>query len=573
LNRPFIGHGVGLRVPHYERALEGRLDVDWVEVITENFFGGGGRPRAVLEAVRREMPLVFHGVSLGIGSREGAGPGYLDQVKALADAFEPAWVSDHLCWTRSGACFAHELLPLPYTEEALDVVVRNVERAQEHLGRPLVIENVSSYVGFRASRMPEWEFLSEVAARSGCFILLDLNNIIVSATNHGFSPLAYLDGIAASKVWQFHLANHTELQTHKFDDHRGPVPEVVWELFEAALERFGAVSSLVEWDEEVPSWQRLGAEQRQAAARAGQVLGRAQSAPTPLAERAVDVACRPPPGAEASAELEATQRLFFRALTWPTGVRSFLEADGEARSELERVFTSDVSFERIERLDVYANAYFYRLLGVLRELFPRLSYLAGEAHFNNLVTDYLLEHPSTAPDLRRLGESLPGFLAAHELGKRWPMLGEVSALERALARALDCADGGTTTESDLARALPEHWPELCFTFSPATQHLEARHDLAALGELCDRGERDLALALPMEEVARVVLVGRRGHRVYFRSLEEGEARALARLMEGASFGEVCDELLAWDPGFAPARLVSYLRRWLSDGAIQSFALP
>jgi hypothetical protein len=270
----FLGHGVGLRVPHYARALEGRLDVDWVELITENFFGGGGRPLAVLQAIRAAgLPLVFHGVSMSIGSLTGPSPEYLARLKALVTEFEPAWVSDHLCWSSFEGRHSHDLLPLPYTEEALGVVVRNVLRVQDALRAPLLLENVSSYVGYAVSEMPEWEFVSEVSRRSGCLILLDLNNIVVSGHNHGFSPERYLQGIPGERVRQFHLANHSDRATHKLDDHRGAVPEAVWELYASAVSLFGPVSSLVEWDEDVPSWEVLVAEQREARTRAERALG------------------------------------------------------------------------------------------------------------------------------------------------------------------------------------------------------------------------------------------------------------------------------------------------------------
>jgi uncharacterized protein (UPF0276 family) len=198
---------------------------------------------------------------------------YLAQVKRLVDAYQPAWVSDHLCWTSLGGHHSHDLLPLPYTEEALSTVVSGVDRVQECLGREILLENVSSYVGYSASHMPEWEFISEVALRSGCAILLDLNNIIVSAHNHGFDAEQYVAGVPANRVRQFHLANHTDKPAFKFDDHRGAVPAVVWALYERALQRFGPVSSLVEWDEDVPTWEVLVAEQQQAHRRAFEVLG------------------------------------------------------------------------------------------------------------------------------------------------------------------------------------------------------------------------------------------------------------------------------------------------------------
>lgn len=270
---PYLGHGVGLRVPHYQRALTEGLEVDWVEAITENFFGGGGRPRAVLERLRRDMPVVLHGVSLGIGSSDAPRRSYLQQVRDLAEVVQPAWVSDHLCWTSLGGHYSHDLLPLPYTEEALVRLAQNIDEVQTFLKRPLVLENVSSYVGFTASQMPEWEFLAELSRRSGCLLLLDLNNVVVSATNHGFDALEYLEGVPRGSVQQFHLANHSDREQYKFDDHCGAVPDEVWALYEVALRRFGKISSLVEWDENVPAWPELLAEQRKASARAAAVLG------------------------------------------------------------------------------------------------------------------------------------------------------------------------------------------------------------------------------------------------------------------------------------------------------------
>lgn len=275
-----LGHGVGLRLSHYDRALEGDLgrDVDWVEVISENFFGPGGgrpggRPRAVLERVRAEVPVVLHGVSMGPGSVQAPSLPYLRTLRALCDWIEPAWISDHLCWGAAGGHQAHELLPLPYTEEALAVVVQHVQQAQEVLGRRLLLENVSSYVSFTASTMSEWEFLTEVARRADCLVLLDVNNIIVSAHNHGFSPQQYLAGIDPARVWQLHLANHSDRGTHRFDDHGGPVPPEVWSLYEDVLRTLGPVSTLVEWDQDVPPWPTLVAQRDEACRRAASVLG------------------------------------------------------------------------------------------------------------------------------------------------------------------------------------------------------------------------------------------------------------------------------------------------------------
>ena len=261
-----LGHGVGLRREHFERVLSGPARVDWFEAISENFMVDGGRPLDVLTRVRERYPVVLHGVSLSIGSTDPLDEAYLDRLLALAQRFQPAWVSDHLCWTRVGGRQTHDLLPLPYTEQALLHVVERVLRVQERLGRPIALENVSSYVAYAHSAVPEWEFLAEVARRSGCGILLDVNNIYVSSKNHPFDPRAYLEGIPKDRVWQFHLAGHSNKGTFLLDTHDHPVIDEVWDLYGAAVRRFGPVSTLIEWDDKIPEFERL--EQESGRARA-----------------------------------------------------------------------------------------------------------------------------------------------------------------------------------------------------------------------------------------------------------------------------------------------------------------
>jgi hypothetical protein len=259
-----LGHGVGLRRDHFERILSAPTRIDWFEAISENFMVAGGRPLEVLTRVRERYPIVLHGVSLSIGSTDPLDEAYLDRLDALVRRFEPAWVSDHLCWTSVGGHHAHDLLPLPYTEEALAHVVARVGRVQERLGRPIALENVSSYVAYRQSSMPEWEFLAETARRSGCGILLDVNNIHVSARNHGFDARAYLAGIPAGAVWQFHLAGHSDKGRYLLDTHDHPVIDPVWDLYREAVRRFGPVSTLIEWDDHIPPFERLEEESERA---------------------------------------------------------------------------------------------------------------------------------------------------------------------------------------------------------------------------------------------------------------------------------------------------------------------
>jgi uncharacterized protein (UPF0276 family) len=269
---PHLGHGIGLRPPHYAEVVNDHPPVDWFEVITENFMVAGGNPRRVLRKVRERYPVVLHGVSLSLGSVDPLDTTYLNGLAALAAETEPAWISDHLCWSSYGGHTGHDLWPLPFTEESLAHVARRVQAVQERLGRRILIENVSSYLEYAHSTISEWEFLAELARRADCGLLLDVNNVFVSAHNHGFDPEAFLAGIPVERVKQIHLAGHKDEGTHLLDTHDHPVCDGVWSLYRSAVERFGAVSTLIERDDDIPPLATVIAESRQAAAIEAQVL-------------------------------------------------------------------------------------------------------------------------------------------------------------------------------------------------------------------------------------------------------------------------------------------------------------
>jgi uncharacterized protein (UPF0276 family) len=255
------GFGLGLRVPHYEEiAAAPPRSVDWFEILSENYMVPGGPPLYWLDRIRADYPMVMHGVSLSIGSTDPLDRDYLAALKALADRVQPMWISDHLCWTGIASRNLHDLMPMPYTQDALAHVVARVQQVQDFLGRRLLLENVSSYVSYRASDMTEWEFVAEVARRADCDLLLDVNNIHVSAFNHGFDPLTYLDAIPAARVKQIHLAGHTDHGDYIIDTHDAPVVEAVWHLYAAAIRRFGAVPTMIERDDHIPPLAELVAE-------------------------------------------------------------------------------------------------------------------------------------------------------------------------------------------------------------------------------------------------------------------------------------------------------------------------
>jgi uncharacterized protein (UPF0276 family) len=269
---PRLGFGVGLRAEHYEDVLDGWAPVDWFEAITENYMDTGGRPLHVLERVRQDAPVALHGVSLSIGSVDPLNHEYLKSWRTLVRRIDPALVTDHLCWTAVDGRSLYDLLPLPYTEEALAHVAERVLQVQEWLGRRILLENPSTYLTFSHSTIPEWEFLGALAERADCGLLLDVNNVYVSAYNHGFDPYRYIDALAPTRIGQLHLAGYTDNGSYLFDTHNAPVSDAVWHLFAHAVRRFGNVSTLVEWDADIPGFDDVCAEANRAREVAASVI-------------------------------------------------------------------------------------------------------------------------------------------------------------------------------------------------------------------------------------------------------------------------------------------------------------
>ena len=258
---PFTGFGLGLRKDHHADFLRAAQPVDFVEIISENFMACGGRPLHTLDAMRERYPVIMHGVSMSLGSATGLDRGYLAELKALADRVQPLWVSDHLCWTGITGHNSHDLLPLPYTDEALATCAANIRLAQDVLERPLLLENPSSYLTFAESTMSEWAFLAELTRQTGCYLLLDVNNVFVSSINHGFDPLEFICAIPADRVRQIHLAGHSEGPNGMLiDTHDAPVRAEVWTLYQAAIERFGPCATMIERDDAIPPLADLLAE-------------------------------------------------------------------------------------------------------------------------------------------------------------------------------------------------------------------------------------------------------------------------------------------------------------------------
>ena len=254
------GVGVGLRIPHYRHILERKPVVDWFEIISENFMVDGGRPLAILDQILEQYRVVQHGVSLYFGSAGPLDREHLARLKALARRTGTPWLSDHLCWGSVDGTYTHDLLPMPYTWEAVRVTADKIRQAREVLEVPVIVENVSSYAEFHASEMTEWEFLNEVVERADCGILLDVNNIYVSSRNHGFDPRTYLDAVPPGRVAQIHIAGHSRFEKYLLDTHDHPVLDPVWRLYARAIERCGPTATLLEWDDRIPSFDEVHGE-------------------------------------------------------------------------------------------------------------------------------------------------------------------------------------------------------------------------------------------------------------------------------------------------------------------------
>ncbi len=252
MQKPFLGFGLGLRTDHFQDVLDRAPTVDWFEVISENFMVAGGKPKFYLHAIRERYPLVMHGVSMSIGSADPLNMDYLSNLKALINEVQPEWVSDHLCWTGMQKMNSHDLLPLPYTDDVIQHLIERIKFVQDYLGRQILIENVSSYLTFSESHLTEWDFLNIIAEEADCNILLDINNIYVSARNHGFKAEQYIDAMNPNRIWQIHLAGHSDYGQYVIDTHDHDISEAVWELYQYTAKKIGPVSTMIERDDHIP---------------------------------------------------------------------------------------------------------------------------------------------------------------------------------------------------------------------------------------------------------------------------------------------------------------------------------
>jgi uncharacterized protein (UPF0276 family) len=415
---PYLGFGLGLRIPHYTHIFEHWPQVDWFEIISENFIDTDGRPKRNLARIRERYPVVMHGVALSIGTVDPLNSEYLHKLRKLMDWLKPAWVSDHLCWTGIAHKNSHDLLPVPYTEEALKHIVNRIKQVQDVLERPIALENPSTYLEFKSSSIPEAEFIARMAIESGCHLLLDVNNVYVSCYNHRLDAKNYIDTLPLDKVAQIHLSGHSNKGTHIIDTHDDHVIDEVWALYRYVTHKAGRIyNTMVEWDDKIPSFEVVYQE-----------LEKAKTA----AQQAADYGMLPdlakphtPYVANHITTLELEQRRMQEAILLGAAINTYPNEWIPAKE----------NFSPSEQLKVYINSYRYRLYDVTAEDYPVLRFYLGDDRFERLITDFVNGEVSEHFNICRYTAQLLNFLKSHD--SRDSVAIELAMLEGAIAQLSD----------------------------------------------------------------------------------------------------------------------------------------
>jgi uncharacterized protein len=526
--------GVGLRAPHYRQFLEQRPKVGWLEVHTENFLGQSGWDWHVLQELRRDYPFSLHGVGLGLGSARGFSAQHLARVRALVERVEPFLVSEHLCWGAVHDRQLNDLLPLALSHEAFELLCERVERVQDALRRPILLENVSTYLRYRDDAMSETQFMAALARRTGCALLLDVNNLYVNQCNHGEDALAALSDIAPGSVGEIHLAGHLVTPDALVDHHGDVVADPVWALYEAALARLGSVPTLIEWDTNIPALEVLLGEADKAAAIAARFkpvqVARPAGAPAPAA---------------AGASLAAQQQAFSDALF-----------DARAEAPLLALCKESAA----GRFALYRGNLTVTWDKVLSAAFPVVRELVGEEFFSALARAHGMATPSQDPDLNLFGATFAAFLDTFEHVAGYPYLPDMARLEWALHRSYYAPDSAALDAAALAALAPEQFEQLRVRLHPACTLAASRYAVAPLWLAHQDGG---AHAFPESiDAPSFALVARPRFKPELAPLDAAGHAAVSALAAGATMGEALDAAFDIDEQFDVA---ARLQQWLALG--------
>ncbi|OGW85972.1 MAG: hypothetical protein A3C35_07335 [Omnitrophica bacterium RIFCSPHIGHO2_02_FULL_46_11] len=578
-------------------------DVDWFEAVSENYMDTGGRPLHILEEVRRHYPIALHGTALSIGSSDPLNPAYLERLKKLIERIDPFLVSDHLCWSGVEGEQLHDLLPLPFTEESIQHVVRRVQHIQEFLGRRFVLENVSTYVTYQHSAMPEWEFLTEVAKRSGCGLLLDINNVYVNATNHRFDPYEYLRHIPHDLIAQIHLAGHTDMGDFLFDTHNKPVIDSVWDLYREALKHWGQVSTLIEWDENIPPFEQLLEEVRKA-----KVIYKKFEGQKPVIARSFngttkqsDTTCHPEAKPKDLKILSATQtgepavllggrsaqndsigllRPHSDSRLAMTNAASLLEIQHWLKLQIhpdvtyrgtlpENLLNSQGGLPGAERVQVYANGYPSRIRESLNEVYEAVHYVLGDEHFSDLCHAYAEHYHSRDYNLNFVGRHMAEFLKASPWIKEFPFLPDLAKLEWLIWEAFHAFDGEPFTPLQASKIPMEDWERAQFIFQPSAGLIASPWPILDIWRLRREARQGLRVDIKRSQQ---ILVGRKNDQVRCELIDKNQYRLIEGLLQKQTLGAVC-EALAEETEEEALPIAAWFSNWIQEGLILRCEVP
>lgn len=538
---PNLGFGLGLRPKHYSHIFENQPNVDWFEIISENFMDTGGKPRRNLARIAERYPLVMHGVAMSIGTVDPLNSEYLTKLKKLADEIKPAWISDHLCWTGIAHKNSHDLLPVPYTEEALKHIISRITQVQDFLGRPIALENPSTYLEFKTSHIPESEFIAEMAKQSGCRLLLDVNNVYVTCYNHRLDPKAYIDALPMDKVVQIHLSGHSNMGTHIIDTHDDHVVDEVWQLYKYVVHKAGRTpNTMVEWDDNIPEFAVLYAELSKAKAAAQDAQNFA-----PLPDLAKQQA---PYMANLQTPLADSQSTMQNAILLGVGIDSKPDAWIRAKAE----------FAPADQLAVYVNAYRFRLYDVTAEDYSVLKHYLGDDDFDRLIKDFVNTAHSDHFNVGRYASHLPGFLKNHQLKSDFAV--ELVELENAISQLTDPIETTPLRPEHLAGVTPEALMESHLYPRKALQLFTFEYPVNAYF----RAVKDGQSPVPPAAEKSFVAVFRHEDVVWRMDLEAMEYTLLSKLFAGASIGEALSNV----DESAATKLSEYFSRWMRNGMLR-----
>ncbi len=544
----YLGFGLGLRIPHYAHILETRPAVDWFEIISENFMDTDGRPKRNLAKIRAHYPIVMHGVAMSIGTADPLNSEYMRKLKALKNAVNPAWISDHLCWTGIAHKTSHDLLPVPYTEEALRHITQRIKNVQDFLECSIALENPSTYLEFKSSKMPEAEFIARMAKDSGCHLLLDVNNVYVTCYNHRLDAKAYIDALPLNHVAQIHLSGHSHMGTHIIDTHDDHVVDEVWALYKYVMHKAARpINTMVEWDDNIPEFSTVFAELEKAKAAAKDAQ---HYAPLP------DLAT---PHAAYRANIVTT------LADAQTHMQHAILNGGD--DEPAAWIKPKENFSPAEQLDVYINGYRYRLYNVTAEDYPVLKHALGNDAFGDMLMDCINAIPATHFNIARYSVHVPEFLARHATAT--PLALEIAQLESAIAQLLDAKETTPLLPQHISHLTPEALMETALKPRAALQLFAFQYPVNSYYNAV----RDKHLPNLPEKLESFLVAYRHDDEVWRLPLDENEYHLLKNIFSGMMIADALEKTqsqLGLSDEALPSRLSAWFARWMQNGL---FAAP